>query len=104
MKSATVAPEGKRYKYYGIEYRMPAKVMAAAVNVSVRTMKDALKLRSMGYEDKINQGWSAAQCYADAEVERRRRATPRVADMDDAVYEIKRLRELLLDLGVDPDG
>ena len=28
----------------------------------------------------------------------------KVDDLDDAVYEIKRLRELLLDLGVDPDG
>ena len=30
------------------------------------------------------------------------RATPKVGDLDDAVYEIKRLREMLLDLGVDP--
>ncbi len=67
-------------------------------------MKNSLKLRAMGYEDKINQGWTIAQCYADAGLERTRRAAPKVDDLDDAVYEIKRLREMLLDLGVDPDG
>ena len=103
-KSATVAPQEKDYRYYGIRYTQSVGAMAKLANVSVRTMKHMLKLRAMGYEDKVNQGWSAAQCYADAGLERTRRAAPKVADLDDAVYEIKRLRELLFDLGVDPDG
>ena len=39
-KSATVAPEGKRYKYYGLEYRMSVKDMAAASKVSLRFQKE----------------------------------------------------------------
>ena len=51
----------KVYKYYGLEYRFSVTEMAAQVNVSIRTIKTFLKLRAMGYEDKINQGWSAAK-------------------------------------------
>ena len=103
-KSATVAPEGKRYKYYGHEYRLPVKDMAKLANVSLRFMKDVLKLQGMGYQGRIDDGWTMAQCFADAGMERKRRKAPSMADMDDAVYEIKRLRGMLLDLGVDPDG
>ena len=97
-------PEEKPHRYYGLKYTETVGAMARLANVSVRTMKDFLKLRAMGYEGRIAEGWTAAQCYADAGQERTRRAAPKVADLDDAVYEIKRLRELLLDLGVDPDG
>ena len=97
-------PKEKPHRYYGLEYTHTVGAMAALVNVSVRTMKDALKLRSMGYDGRIAQGWSAAQCYADAGQERTRRAVPKVDDLEEAVEEIKRLREMLLDLGVDPDG
>ena len=117
-KSATVAPEAKLYKYYGIEYRYPVGEVAKLANVSVRTMKTFLKLRAMGYEDKIMQGWTAAQCFAHAGVGPKRKPAPRRASIDefktviiylrgqvhDGEDEIKRLREMLLDLGVDPDG
>ena len=103
IDSATVAPE-KRYKYYGIEYRMSVKVMAAAAKVSLRFMKDVLKLQGLGYQGRINEGWTMKQCFDHAGLKRTRRATPSMADMDDAVYEIKRLRGMLFDLGVDPDG
>ena len=102
-KSAAASPEGKRYKYYGIEYKMSVKDMAAGSKVSIRLQKDVLKLHGLGYQDAIAQGWTMAQCFADAGMERKRRATPKVDDLDDAVAEIKRLRELLLDLGVNPD-
>ena len=103
--SAAAAPEGKRYKYYGLEYRMSVKDMAAAAQVSLRLQKDVLKLHSLGYEAAIAQGYTAAECFAHAGVKRpKRRKAPSMADMDDAVYEIKRLREMLLDLGVDPDA
>ena len=104
VESATVAPEEKVHRYYGLKYTQPVGAMARLANVSVRTMKDVLKLRSMGYDGRIAQGWTVAQCYADAGQERTRRAAPKVDDLDDAVCEIKRLRGLLLDLGVDPDG
>ena len=78
--------------------------MAKLANVSVRTMKDSLKLRAMGYDEKIAEGWTAAQCFAHAGQERKRRATSRVGDLDETVCEIKRLRGLLLDIGVDPNG
>ena len=104
MKSATVAPEGKRYKYYGIEYRMSVKAMAAAAKVSLRFQKDVLKLHGLGYQDAIAQGYTMSECFAHAGVKRTRRAAPKVDDLKNAVSEIKRLREMLLDLGVDPDG
>ena len=97
-------PKEKPHRYYGLKYTRTVGAMAELANVSVRTMKDCLKLHSMGYEGRIAQGWSAAQCYADAGQQPTRRAMPKVDDLDDAVYEIKRLRGLLLDLGVDPDG
>ena len=76
---------------------MSVKVMAAASKVSLRTMKDVLKLHSMGYQAAIAQGWSAAECFAHAGVTtRKRRKAPSMADMDDAVYEIKRLRGMLV--------
>ena len=117
-KSATVAPEEKVYMYYGLEYRFSVTEMASQVNVSVRTIKTFLKLKAMGYEDKIVQGWTAAQCFAHAGVGPKRKPAPRRASIDDfktvIIYlrgqvhdgedEIKRLREMLLDLGVDPDG
>ena len=116
-KSATVAPEAKLYKYYGIEYRFPVQEMASQANVSVRTVKTFLKLKAMGYEDKIMQGWTAAQCFAHAGVGPIRKPAPRQDSMDefkavviylreqvdDAEYEIWRLRAILLGLGVDPD-
>ena len=117
-ESATVAPEAKLYKYYGIEYRFPVQEMASQANVSVRTIKTFLKLRAMGYEDKINQGWSAAKCFEHAGVGPKRKPAPSQASIGDfktvVIYlrgqvhdgedEIKRLRDLLHDLGVDPDG
>ena len=106
-KSAVAAPEGKekRYKYYGIEYRMSVKDMAAVAQVSLRLEKDILKLHGLGYENAIAQGYTIEECFAHAGVKRsKRRATPRVDDLDDAVSEIKRLREMLLELGIDPDG
>ena len=81
---------------------MSVKDMAASANVSLRFMKDVLKLHGLGYQDAIAQGYTMKQCFAHAGQERKRRATPKVGDLDDAVYEIKRLREMLLDLGVDP--
>ena len=117
-ESATVAPEEKVYRYYGIEYRYPVGEVAKLANVSLRTMKTFLKLKAMGYEDKIMQGWTAAQCFAHAGVGAKRKPAPRWASIDDfktvIIYlrgqlhdgedEIKRLREMLLDLGVDPNG
>ena len=118
IDSATVAPEERLYTYYGLEYRFPVQEMATQVNVSVRTIKTFLKLRAMGYQDKINQGWTAAECFAHAGVEAKRKPAPRRASIDefktviiylrgqvhDGEDEIKRLREMLHDLGVDPDG
>ena len=115
-KSATVAPEAKVYKYYGIEYRLSVNDMAATANVSVRTVKTFLKLKAMGYQPHIDAGWTAAQCFAHAGAPKRKPA-PTAASIDefktvviylrgevaDAVYEVKRLREMLFDLGVDPD-
>ena len=117
-ESATVAPEEKVYRYYGLEYRFPVGEVAKLANVSVRTMKTFSKLRAMGYQNKINQGWTAAQCFEHAGVGPKRKPAPRRASIDefktviiylrgqvhDAVSEIKRLREMLFDLGVDPDG
>ena len=116
-KSATVAPESKGHTYYGLDYGLSVKDMATAANVSVRTIKTFLKLRSMGYQSHIDAGWTAAQCFAHAGAPKRKPA-PTKADVDDfktviiylrgevadAVYEIKRLRGILFDLGVDPDG
>ena len=96
--------EPKLYRYYGIQYTQSVGVMAQLANVSIRTVKDSLKLSAMGYDEKIAEGWSAAQCFAHAGQERKRRATPKVGDLDEAVCEIKRLRGLLLDIGVDPNG
>ena len=117
-KSVTVAPEAKLYKYYGIEYRFPVQEMASQANVSVRTIKTFLKLRAMGYQDKIDAGWSAAECFEHAGVGPKRKPAPTKADVDDfktviiylrgqvhdGEYEIKRLRDMLLELGIDPDG
>ena len=83
---------------------MPVKVMAEMARVSVRYMKYVLQLQGMGYQGRIDEGWTMKQCFDHAGMERKRRATPSMADMDDAVYEIKRLRGMLFDLGVDPDG
>ena len=102
-KGATVAPE-KRYKYYGQEYKKPVKVMAEMARVSVRYMKYVLQLQGMGYQSRIDAGWTMKQCFDHAGMERKRRKATSMADMDDAVYEIKRLRGMLFDLGVDPDG
>ena len=79
-ESATAAPEAKLYKYYGIEYRYPVGEVAKLANVSVRTMKTFLKLRAMGYEDKIMQGWTAAQCFAHAGVGPKRKPAPDKGD------------------------
>ena len=96
--------EEKRYKYYGQEYRLPVEAMAAVARVSVRFQKDVLKLHGLGYEGKIAEGWTMKQCFDHAGIKRGRRPTPKLADLDDAVAEVKRLRGLLLDLGVDPNG
>ena len=117
-KSATVAPESKGHTYYGLEYRFSVTEMAAQANVSIRTIKTFLKLRAMGYQDKIDEGWTAAQCFAHAGVGPTRKPAPTQASIDDfktviiakreeladAEYEIGRLRGMLQDLGVDPDG
>ena len=96
--------EPKLYRYYGLQYTWSVGAMAKLANVSLRTMKDGLKLHSIGYDEKIAEGWTAAQCFAHAGQKRKRRAMPKVGDLDEAVCEIKRLRELLLDIGVDPNG
>ena len=71
----------------------------------------------MGYQAHIDAGWSAAQCYAHAGRPKRKPA-PRKVDVEDykrviiakreeldaADYEITRLRDLVLDLGGDPDA
>ena len=115
-ESATVAP--KLYRYYGIEYRLRVQEMASQANVSVRTMKTFLKLKAMGYEGKINEGWSAAKCFAHAGVGPKRKPAPSQAsigefktvviclrgEVADGEYEITRLREMVIDLGGDPDG
>ena len=118
-ESAAAAPEGKRYKYYGREYKESVQEMAALARVSVRLQKDVLKLHSLGYRDAIAQGYTAEECFAHAGIKRpKRRKAPTQASIDefktviiylrgqvhDAVDEIKRLRELVFDLGVDPDG
>ena len=117
-KSATVAPEEKVYMYYGLEYRFSVAEMATQADVSVRTIKTFLKLKAMGYEDKIMQGWTAAQCFEHAGIGAKRKPAPSQMSIDefkaviiylrgqvhDGEDEIKRLREMLFDLGVDPDG
>ena len=115
--SAEAKTEEKRYKYYGLEYRLSVTEMAALVPVSVRTYKTFLKLKSMGYQSHIDAGWTASQCFAHAGLPKRKPAPTRAevddfktviiylrGEVNDAVAEIKRLRELLQDLGVDPDG
>ena len=118
-ESAAAAPEAKRYKYYGREYKMSVKDIAAMARVSLRLAKDVLKLHSLGYHDAIAQGYTMAQCFAHAGIKYgKRKPAPRRESidelktviinyreqMDDAVYEIRRLREMLFDLGVDPNG
>ena len=103
-KSETGAPVPKLYTYYGNKYTQPVEVIAKLANVSVRYMKYVLQLQGMGYQGRIDEGWTMAQCFADAGMERKRRATPKVSDLDGAVCKIKRLRGMLFDLGVDPDG
>ena len=108
--------DGKTHTYYGIEYRFSVEQMAKQVSTSVRTAKTFLKLKAMGYQPHIDAGWTAAQCFAHAGMAKRKPAPKRAIidefktviinyreQMDDAVYEIKRLRDLLHDLGVDPD-
>ena len=102
--SAEAKTEEKRYKYYGLEYRLSVTEMAALVPVSVRTYKTFLKLKSMGYQSHINAGWTAAQCFAHAGVGPKRRLAPTRADMDNAKYEIQRLREMVVEFGGDPDN
>ena len=107
---ATVAPEEKVYVYHGLEYRFSVREMAAQTDVSVRTIKTYLKLRAMGYESHMIAGWTAAQCYAHAGRPKRKPAPTKAeiiylrGEVADAVDEIKRLREMLFDLGVDPNG
>ena len=118
-ESAAAAPEGKRYKYYGREYKESVQEMAALARVSVRLQKDVLKLHSLGYHDAIEQGYTVAECFAHAGIKYgKRKPAPRRESIDefkaviinyreemaDAVDEIRRLRELVFDLGVDPDG
>ena len=126
MESATVAlgdiaeigKDGKRYTYYGLDYMLPVDQIAALCDVSLRTMKDVLKLHSLGYTAHMAAGWTMKQCFADAGVKRTRKPAPTRAhvkemmaviinyreQMADAVDEIKRLRDLVFDLGVDPDA
>ena len=51
--------EEKLHRYYGIQYTQSVGAMAKLANVSVRTMKDSLKLSAMGYDEKIDEGWTA---------------------------------------------
>ena len=107
----------KVYKYHGLEYPMSATAMAATVKTSLRTTMTFLKLKAMGYESHMMAGWTATQCFAHAGLPKRKPAPTRAevddfktviiylrGEVNDAVAEIKRLRELLQDLGVDPDG
>ena len=118
-ESAATAPEAKRYKYYGREYKMSVKEIAAMARVSVRLAKDVLKLHSLGYRDAIEQGYTVTECFAHAGIKHgKRKPAPRRESIDefkavitnyreqmaDAVDEIRRLREMLFDLGVDPNG
>ena len=114
----TVDTIEKVYKYYGLEYKLSVKDMADLCEMSLRTMKDILKLHALGYTAHMAAGWTIKQCFTHAGVGRTRKPAPTKADVDDfktviinyreqmedAVYEIKRLREMLQDLGVDPDG
>ena len=117
-ESAAAAPEGKRYKYYGRDYMLPVGEIAKLCKVSLRTIKDILKLHSLGYTAHMAAGWTISQCFAHAGVGPKRKPAPKQETIDefkaviiyyreemaDAVTEIKRLREMLFDLGVDPDG
>ena len=109
--------EAKVYKYYGLEYNVPVTEMVEVAGVSLRTMKTFLKLRAMGYQSHIDAGWTASQCFAHAGLPKRKPAPTRAevddfktviiylrGEVNDAVSEIKRLRGMLHDLGVDPDG
>ena len=115
--SAEAKTEEKVYKYYGLEYPFSVTEMAEQAQVSVRTIKTFLKLKAMGYESHMMAGWTATQCFAHAGLPKRKPAPTRAevddfktviiylrGEVNDAVAEIKRLRELLQDLGVDPDG
>ena len=104
IESATVAPAEKVYVYHGLEYRVSVTEMAAQTQVSVRTIKTYLKLRAMGYESHMMEGWTETQCLAHAGVKTKRKPAPTRADMDDAEYEITRLHGLVIELGGDPDA
>ena len=56
---------------------MPVGGMAKLARVSVCYMKDVLKLQGMGYQGRIDESWTIAQCFADAGMERKRGATPK---------------------------
>ena len=108
----------KLWKYYGLEYTQSVETMAAMSRVSVRLQKDVLKLHSLGYEDKIMEGWTAKQCFDHAGIKRGQKTPPTRAEVDqlkvvimdkrdqlaDAEYEITRLREMVSQLGGDPDN
>ena len=48
--------EGKRYKYYGQEYRLPVEAMAAAAKVSVRFQKDVPQTSWAGVSGRNRSG------------------------------------------------
>ena len=96
--------EPKLYRYYGLQYTWSVGAMAKLANVSLRTMKDGLKLHSIGYDEKIAEGWSAAQCFAHAGQERKRRATPKWAIWMKLCARSSDCVCLLLDIGVIPMG
>ena len=114
----TVDTIEKVYKYYGLEYRFSITEMAAQTQVSVRTIKTYLKLRAMGYESHMDGRMDGDSVFRPCRGLPKRKPAPTRAEVDDfktviiylrgevndAVAEIKRLRELLQDLGVDPDG
>ena len=123
VETTTETKPGKVYTYYGLEYNVSVKEMAAKTELSVRTVKTFLELKAMGYEAQIQAGWTATQCYAHAGRPKRKPA-PRKASIDeykaliadyhavilgyrekmaDAEYEITRLRGMVIELGGDLD-
>ena len=83
-ESAVAAPEAKRYKYYGREYKMSVKDIAAMARVSLRLAKDVLKLHSLGYRDAIEQGYTVAECFAHAGIKHgKRKSAPRRESIDE---------------------
>ena len=71
--------------------------------MSLRTMKDILKLNSMGYTDHLIEGWTIKQCFTHAGIGTKRKPAPKQETIDqymsviiyyrkemaDAAYEIK---------------